>query len=287
MGKHERDWVEAAEKAVADGLNGTPTNDYIQAVVDEIREHLTQLRPKDVLVKGEWSGGANYDDPGDVLAHFASGEVANIELKFSHGRGSGTNKNPGQGFFNKRISDTILPYREFEETHRQQRLEYLSSKVGHVFKNYSAYCRELRRIRNLADAGNAEHVEIIKHIAGITNPGQEAYAAYAAEKLKGFLPRVNAVAIELLGLDDSQKQIKQEIIYCVVKKFESPGQTVDFYDYSEMDREITDVVATGQSIKFLNKSGRDVFRFSVNWKNICQGGATPSFNVWVGRAFVN
>ena len=287
MGKHERDWVETAEKAVAQGLNDAPTDVYIGSIVKRIREHLTHLRPEDVLVKGEWSGGANYDDPGDVLAHFASGEIVNIELKFSHGSGSGTNKNPGQGFFNKRISDTILPYRTFEESYRQQRLKYLSEKVGFDFKNYSAYCRELRRVRNLADAGSNEHVKIIEDIAGITNPGQEAYAAYAAEKLKGFLPRVNAVALELLGLDDSQKEIKQGVIYCVIKNFESTKQTVHFYDYSEMDREITDVVATGQSIKFLNKTGRDVFRFSVNWKNICQGGATPSFNVWVGRAFNN
>ena len=285
MGKHERDWVEAAEKSVAAGLSGQEVDVYIQSIVTAIRQYLERRRPDDMLLKGEWSGGANYDDPGDVLTHWRSGEIDNIELKFSRGRGSGTNKNPGQAFFTQRISDTILPYSVFEESYRQQRLEFLSHQTGVQFRNYSQYCRELRRIRNLADSGSVEHMAIIKHVAGITNPGQEAYAVYAAGKLKDFLPRVNEVALELLGLDDSQNAIRQGVIYCVIKNFESARQTVEFYDYSEMDREITDVVATGQSIKFLNKTGRDVFRFSVNWKNICQGGATPSFNVWVGRAF--
>jgi hypothetical protein len=52
-----------------------------------------------------------------------------------------------------------------------------------------------------------------------------------------------------------------------------------------MDRNVTKVEATGKSIKFVNASGKDVVRFSVTWKNICQGGSTPCFNVFIGNAF--
>jgi hypothetical protein len=60
---------------------------------------------------------------------------------------------------------------------------------------------------------------------------------------------------------------------------------VDFFDFTDMDRHVTKVEATGKSIKFVNASGKDVVRFSVTWKNICQGGSTPCFNVFIGNAF--
>ena len=282
MGKHERDWVEVAEKAVADGLNGSPVNQYITMIVNDLRNHLSQSGE---ISRAEWSGGDTYNDPGDVLVHLSSGDIVNVELKFSHGKGSGTTKNPGPKFFNKNISETIMSYTEFEEEYRKKRLEYLSGKTGTTFKNYSAYVRELRKIKNQVGEDAWKTHEIRAEIANITNPGQEEYASYAAEKLNQFLPEINKVAIDLLGLDDTGDKVKQGTVYCIVKMFESNNQTVEFYDFSEMDRQITKVIATGQSIKFLNSSNKDVFRFAVNWKNICQGGATPSFNVWVGRAF--
>lgn len=284
MGDNQRGWAEIAEQAVAEGLNGGDVDVYIQQVSDAICQHLTILYPRNPIIRAEWIGGDSYDDPGDVVAYLESDDIVNIELKFSHGRGSGTNKNPGAGFFNKKISTDIMSYNEFDLPYRQRRLDYLSRYTGKTFKNYSAYCRELRAIRDSADQGNQDHANVLKAIADITNPGQAAYAEYAAAKLNNHLPRVNQVAKELLNLDGDEV-IKQEVVYCVIKQFESPNQTVEFYDYSEMDRQITKVVATGQSIKFLNASGKDVFRFAVNWKNICQGGSTPSFNVWVGRAF--
>lgn len=285
MGKHERDWVEIAEKAVADGLNGILVDVPIKKIVDKLTAHISSLYPDDSISSAEWSGGDSYDDPGDVVVYLRSGDIVNVELKFSHGRGSGTAKNPGPKFFTKRISPTILSYTDFEQGYKLQRLDYLSGITGVKFRNYSHYITELRKIRDQADRGDEPSAQVISTIAGITNPGQEAYASYAAEKLNGFLDEINAVAIELLGLDDSGPEIRQGTVYCVIKRFESDRQTVEFYDYSEMDRQITKVIATGQSIKFLNASGRDVFRFAVNWKNVCQGGATPSFNVWVGRAF--
>ena len=58
-------------------------------------------------------------------------------------------------------------------------------------------------------------------------------------------------------------------MYCVVKHYESKKQTVSFYDFSEMDSVVTEVVNSGKSIKMLNQHGKEVLRFSVLWKNIC------------------
>ena len=58
-----------------------------------------------------------------------------------------------------------------------------------------------------------------------------------------------------------------------------------FYDFSEMDSVVTEVVNSGKSIKMLNQHGKEVLRFSVLWKNICQGGQTPCFTVFVGNAY--
>ena len=74
-------------------------------------------------------------------------------------------------------------------------------------------------------------------------------------------------------------------MYCVVKHYESKKQSVSFYDFSEMDSVVTEVVSSGQSIKLLNQHGKEVLRFSVTWKNICQGGQTPCFTVFVGNAY--
>jgi hypothetical protein len=52
-----------------------------------------------------------------------------------------------------------------------------------------------------------------------------------------------------------------------------------------MDRTVTHVEAKGKQIKLKNSKNKDVLTISVNWKNICQGGATPSFNVFIGNEF--
>lgn len=284
MGKHERDWAEAAEIAVADGINGLPVDDSIAKVASAIRAHVATLYPGDAIEQAQWSGGDSYDDPGDVLIYLASDEIVNVELKFSHGKGSGTAKNPGSTFFNKRIDPGIQSYKQFDLPYQAQRWQYLSQHLGRPITRRAEYGRELRRIRDSANQGDAACQQVIDDIADIANQSQRAYAEYASLLLNQHLVAVNRVGTELLGLDDTG-QVRQGVIYCVVKMFESARQTVEFYDYSEMDRVITKVVATGQSIKFLNQSGLDVFRFAVNWKNICQGGENPAFCVWVGRAY--
>jgi hypothetical protein len=289
MGKHERDWVEQAEKDVASALNGQPVNTFITSIANEIKKHIDVSNPGFQIVQAEWSGGNNYDDPGDVLVHITctlqGNKVVNVELKFSRKKGSGTLKNPGQAFFKKSVNENIQSYSEFEKEFKEQRVKYLEKHLGISFKNYSAYCRALRKIRDSADAGNVSEQLVVEKIVAITNPGKEQYAQYAAIQLNQYLDKVNEIVPELLGLDKDDPAIKQGTVYCIVKNFESSKQTVEFYDYSEMDRELTEVVARAQGIVFLNKHRSVVLRFQVNFKNICQGGAAPSFNVWPGNAF--
>lgn len=273
MGKHERDWVETAEQAVAAGLNGEPQNDSISAVVQAIQQKIGTG-----YLNAVWVGGDTYKDPGDVHVLWPD-RKDRIELKFSHASGSGTAKNISQRTLTKKISSEILSYQEWDNNQglKAKRYSLVEQRIGRSLATASDYCRQLRKFRDAQDP-------IIDAIADITGPGQETYAAYAAQQLNLYLDKVNGLVHDILGtsdLDDHQ----QDVLYCVIRNFESTKQTVDFFDFTDLDKFITRVESSGKSIKFYNKNSKDVLRFSVTWKNICQGGSTPCFNVFVGNAF--
>ena len=71
----------------------------------------------------------------------------------------------------------------------------------------------------------------------------------------------------------------------MTKNWQNRFQTTEFFDFLDMDRQVTSIEAKGKQIKLKNTRGKDVLTISVNWKNICQGGATPSFNVFIGNEF--
>ena len=272
---NQRSWAEQAEKDVTAGLNGQSLSTSIQKIVKSILAKLKTLHPEDPFVKAEWTGGDNYSDPGDVHVYLTSGKKEKIELKISLGKGNGTAKNPGAKTFNKKVSKNIKGYLEFEQDYKQQRYQYLESLTGRTFKTASAYNTELRK----------QPDSVKEHIAAITAPGQESYAKYAATELNKYLKEVNLLTNSILNVSGVEEP-KQDILYCVVQKFgSSEYQTVEFYNFADMDRTITKVEATGKSVKFYNAKGKDVIRFSVHWKNICQGGATACFNVFVGNAY--
>jgi hypothetical protein len=277
MGKHERDWAEEAELAVTDGLNGLPVSVHIQQIVDGIRNKIAADSPNDPLVRAEWSGGNNYKDPGDVHVILASGRKERVELKLSKTGGSGTAKNLGAKTFYKSVSKNILPYLEFEESYKLQRYTLIESLIGRKLKTATDYCTELRKFPRKGDV----HTQI----ANITKPGQTAYAQYAAKELNNYLTEVNSLVGRILNVTGAETP-KQDISYCVVQHFETEYQTVEFYNFADMDRTIDRIEASGQSIKFYNAKGKDVIRFSVTWKNICQGGSTACFNVFIGNAFI-
>lgn len=275
MGKHERDWVEEAEQAVANGLNGQPCSAEIQQIVSAIQNKLGN----DYL-RAYWVGGDNYKDPGDVHIQW-SDRIDKIELKFSRASGAGTTKNLGQNTFHKKVNDSIIGYKQWDENAnlRQQRYKLVESFIGRNLRNASDYCNELRKIRN----SDPDHY-ILNQLAEITEPGQISYAQYAAQELNQCLDQVNELVHTVLTTSDIEPE-RQDVIFCVIKNFQSENQTVEFFNFVELDKTITNVVSSGRSIKFLNRNGNDVLRFSVTWKNICQGGSTPCFNVFVGNAF--
>lgn len=276
MGKNERSWAEVAEQAVASALKGSrPVDTYIKPVADSIRAKLKQKYPSDSIKDAVWTGGNNYATPGDVQVLLTSGRVVMIECKFSHGKGSGTLKNPGQATLSEVIDSSIKSYVEHESRFKDMRYALLESIIGRPLKNATDYENVLGaiKLKNPQDP-------ILKKMKAITKPGQIAYADYAAERCNLFLAKVNDLVTSLLNLDDTH-----DVLYCVVKQFESAAQTTEFHDYAVIDRKITNVIGKGQTIHFQNAGGKTVLRWSVTWKNICQGGSTPCFNVFVGNAF--
>lgn len=161
-----------------------------------------------------------------------------------------------------------------------KRYSLVEDKIGRPIRNASDWAKVLREFRVTDPA-------VLEQVAEITAPGQSGYASYAAEQLNNYLDSVNAIVSDILAGNNttSASSSDSEMLYCVVKYYEDKKQQVNFYDFTDMDSTVTQVVSSGQSIKMLNKHGNVVLRFSVTWKNICQGGQTPCFTVFVGNAF--
>lgn len=279
MGKHERDWAEEAEIAVTNALNGQEALPHIQEIADSIRKYVTEHWANDTIVRSVWSGGGNYKDPGDIRIELASGEIVRTETKFSHGKGQGTRKNPKTSILRKKLDPGVKTYEELDESqgYRAQRYKMLEAKLGRTLTGRSDYESNLRRLR---DAGDS----FIDDIIEATIPSQEFYAVYAAGEMNKHLDKLNEWVGDLLGVkDEDRPTLDQDLVYCIIKGFESSQQTVEFLDCSGVDTTITKVIASGKSIKCLNQFDKCVVRFSVNWKNICQGGQNPAFNIFIGN----
>jgi hypothetical protein len=272
MGKHERAWAEQAEKDVTDGLNGIYRGPFIKKIVDSIQGSISNEYTQAI-----WVGGKDYDNPGDIHLETENGLIR-IELKVSRQEGGGTTKNLGSTAFTKRVNSDILSYKQWDIEHglKDRRYKMLENRIGRKIKNTRDYENQLRILRDQKD-------QIIEQIVDITSPGQESYAKYAAEKLNMDLSKLDNLINLVLGtnkLDESE----QNVLYCVVKNFESEDQTIEFFDFSNLNKIVTEVKSSGKQIKFYSKDTQ-LMRFSVNWKNICQGGANPSFNVWANTSF--
>lgn len=272
--KNDREWSEPAEQQVAEALNGNQTSFHIEMVSTEIKKQLEIRYPSEQFVEAKWIGGEDYGNVGDVSVSMTT-SVVPVELKFSKAKGRGTGKNVSAKIFNKKISDTILTYPEHDDMLglKQQRYALIESLTGKTFKRASHYENELRTLRDTKP-------EVLDQIEQITTPGQESYAAYVAEKCNQYLTEVNDLVKQILNKDRPDKNV----LYCVIRNYESDAQTVQFMDFNK-DNVVTKVVASGKSIKFLNSKGKDIVRFSVHWKNICQGGKTPCFNVFIGNEY--
>ena len=281
MGIYCRDWAEAAEKDVAQGILGSSDSEHNQKIGDSIKVEVGRLYPKTTIVDAKWVGAEAYDDKGDIKVHLSDGTEVPVELKVSFGGGSGTKANPSQALFNKKVSNTILGYSDYDNQIGllDKRYKLVEEVVGRRIESRADWKRLLREFRKTKPA-------LLEQVAKITKPGQSAYAEYAASELNNNLEQLNMLVQDILSGDNTTSEFSSdsELMYCVVKHYESKKHTVEFKDFSEMDSVVTEVVNRGQSIKMLNRHGKVVLIFSVTWKNICQGGATPCFAVFTGDA---
>lgn len=273
--RNERDWAQIAEIDVTDALNGFQKSDSIEKIARAIKTRSAN-RYSDQLVKGAmWIGGNDYRNAGDIKLNLTDRSVS-IEMKFSKESGRGTAKNPSTLIFTRHVSGDILSYQHYDEQlgYRRKRFDLIEKITGSRPENDAQYGRQLRRLR-------ISQPDVLTQIEQITTPGQVEYAQMTALKLNDHLDAVNRmIRQEILHVDSSSK----ELWYCVVKNFETVNQTVEFIEFTN-DNTVTRVVSQGKTIKFQNRSGKDVVRFSVHWKNICQGGQTPCFNVFIGNVY--
>ena len=272
MGKYERDWAEAAELAVCNGLNGHTVDRHTRLVVDAIQ----QFQPD--TSRASWKGRTNYSHGGDIILELKSGEIRPCELKFSLESGSGTAKNLGARTFTKKVSTTIQGYKEYDlsQGYHAKRYQLIQERIGRPIESTNDYHKILRSFRTADPL-------MLDLVADVTSPGQINYAHYASQLLNQYLPQVNQLARSILPISGTRPEA-QNMLYCVTKNWTKPSQTTEFYDFKDMDTDIVSIEAVGKSIQMRNSHGRNVLTWSVTWKNICQGGATPCFNVFFGNA---
>jgi len=283
MGKHERDWVDIAEESVSAAINGKSTNGYINEIALSNIKHI-EKKFNTTVISSKWTGSNNYACPGDVEVFTTEHPTIPVELKFSKENGSGTKANPSTNIVKKYLSPSVMSYPEFDAELglKDERYGLVERYINRDLVNQSDYERTLREIRQ-------DDKDFLDDIAEITKPGQVKYASYIAEKLNDQLDAAQNLTDSILGGNNTtvDSDFDGEVVYCVIKKFETEKQFVQYYDFEEMNSMITKVISSGRSVKFQNTSGKVVLILSVTWKNICQGGATPCFNVFMGNALKN
>lgn len=270
--KNERGWAEPAEKEVAVALNGGNTSTHITDIASKIKSEIVIRYPNEEIVKAIWIGGNDYGNVGDVKVELTSSHVP-IELKFSLEEGRGTAKNLSAKLFQKKIDPSIMSYIEYDIScgYKKQRFDLIESLTGKKYHKDNSYHTDLRIFRDT-------NPEVLNKIANITAPSQEGYAKYVASECNKHLDKVNILAQSILN-----KQVPN-MLYCVVRNFNTSSQSVEFMDFDK-ENTIVKVVSFGKSIMFVNSNEKVVLRFSVHWKNICQGGKSPCFNVFIGNEY--
>jgi len=279
MGKFERDWAEEAEKNTAAGIRGEAVDTADQKIADAVRAHV-EAEFKQSVKTATWVGAEAYDDAGDVHVFLSNDTKIPVELKTSKKSGSGTKANPSSNILKKYIEGAVN-YPDFDNDLglRKQRYDLVEDVVGRKLEKKAHYEKVLRELRKTQP-------DVLVEVAAIAAPGQRAYAEYVSELMNSNLSATQELVDDILkGNNTQQQSATNNLVYCVVKKYQTKKQTVEFYDFTQMDSTVAKVVSSGKQIKIQNKAGHDILRFSVAWKNICAGGANPCFNVFVGNAF--
>ena len=283
MGTLQRDWVEIAEQEVANAFTKKSKSKYINSIKKDIESDINKNYPNDDINHAEWIGAEDYSSKGDNRVYLKSGREVPVELKFSKTKGSGTKFNPTTNILKKYITDPRLQsYPEYDEMLGLKKIRYdmVESLVGHKMNSAVEYEDNLTAIREI-------NKPFIKSIADVAKAGAIGYAVDTSKIMNEHLEGVQKMVDNVLDGNNTTTdvEITNDLIYCVVKNFENSKQSVEIYDFDDMDSKVANVISVGKSIKIQNKMGKDILRMSVHWKNICQGGKTPCFNGFVGNAY--
>lgn len=279
MGKYERDWAEYVEKQITAGISGESVENHDQSIVSAITDHIENLYKKKIAT-ARWVGAENYDDAGDIHVFLEDMIKICVELKVSQKEGSGTKANTTTNILKKYI-DQAINYPDFDNKLGllTKRYEFIQQIAGIYPSKASQYKKILRELR---DTGRTD---VLEKIAEITSPGQQQYAVYVSNLLNDNISSTQKMVDAILGGNNTTKStITENLVYCVVKNYSGKNQTVEFYNFDEIDSTVAKVISSGKSVKILNNAGKSILTLSVTWKNICQGGATPCFNVFIGNA---
>ena len=295
MGKHERLWSEKVEKNVAAALNGAPSSDSDMRIAESIKRQVLSKLPKtSTLGVATWTGGGAYSIPGDIMLEvndsLAGRTEKNIEIKVSKKGGKGTKGNVGSTWFKKQVNEEILSYQDFDKRggFKARRYRFLENKFGVTLKTkkeYETLLRERRDKEFIKKPNKAPvHGPTVTKIASIAGESKEEHASYVVKEInssKENFDKFNKAVSKVISGNNTVGHTDVELDeYCIIRHYGKEKQSEELVDFSTMDNDVKRVYSKGFGICAANQSGEIIVRFNVHWKNICQGGQSPCFNIF-------
>ncbi len=250
------------------------------------------------IIEAQHIGSSAYNIEGDILL-ITESKAINIEIKMSEHYGKGTLANISQKIF-KAINTEIESYQDFHNNYVYEDTNFKNwcwTKVGDAVGKKIRTASEYQTfLRNLRDSGSY----IVDEIVEQTNFIKIEYNEYLISELLNTPDYLHKLTLLVRLLKDGihtyadikneiselkpLDQYKQRSEYYVVYVYNVFGDvSCQIVDYSEALDTVHDIESNGQSIVLKNSEGKIIVRFSTHWKNICQGGATPCFNVFHGN----
>lgn len=294
MSSYHRGIAEDFEKKLTSYINNRNTN--AQSNVKLVGDYIIQTFPD--IIEAQHIGSTSYNVEGDILLVTESRPI-NLEIKTSDSFGKGTLANSSQKLFTA-IDPNILGYQDFHNNFIYKNMRFkdycwkiVGEKVGKKIRTASEYATLLR---NLRDSGS----EVVDEVVDTTNDIKLEYNSYLIAELKKtpdylykltYLVRLLKDGIhtfsdirkelaEFKGIESYKKRSEYYVVYIYNV---SSDVSCEIADYSKAIDTVYSIDFVGQSIVFKNIDNDIILRFSTHWKNICQGGATPCFNIFHGN----
>ena len=190
------------------------------------------------------------------------------------------------------MDSSIPAYADFDAVNTLKRFNIVKDHLGLLPGSKAEYEKVLKEAK---DAKIAQWPSLHAAISEATNPTKSKYAARVVKDLNKLLAtdegkkKINQMVKEVFDGNNtckpSDEDTKKCSYYVVVKRYEQDDQTQEIKDFEICAHgEVVKAKASGYQIQLLNSEGKTVLNFATHWKNICQGGKTPCFNVFVGTA---